>query len=214
MGLREPLHKRSAVIMYAETVLKTYDAVAAVFDRQRDKTLFERRWLDRALNHAPGRKVLDLGCGSGRPLAQYLSDRRAKVTGVDGAAAMIALFKQNLPNAEAVHADMRTLNLGETFDFILAWNSFFHLSPDDQRAMFPVFAAHAAPGAVLMFTSGPAAGEPIGEVGGEPIYHASLNPQDYRALLDAAGFDEISFVPEDPDCQMHSVWLCRKRPSA
>lgn len=37
--------------------------------------------------------------------------------------------------------------------------------------MFPVFAAHAAPGAVLMFTSGPTAGEAIGEWEGEPLYH-------------------------------------------
>ncbi len=214
MGLQGPRHKRSGLHMNAESVLPTYQSVAAAFDRQRDKTLFERRWLDRALSHAPGRRVLDLGCGSGRPLAQYLRDRRATVTGVDGAEAMINLFRENLPEATAVNADMRTLDLAQAFDFVLAWNSFFHLSPDDQKGMFKVFADHTAPGGILMFTSGPAAGEPIGEVGGKPIYHASLNPAEYRALLDAANFEEISFVPEDPDCQMHSVWMCRKRPSA
>ncbi len=213
MGLQDPRHKRSAKHMNAESVLDTYQSVAARFDRERDKTLFERRWLDRALNHAPGRRVLDLGCGSGRPLAQYLTDRRAEVTGVDGAVSMIDLFRKNLPNAEAVHADMRGLELGKTFDIILAWNSFFHLSPDDQRKMFPIFASHAAPDAILMFTSGPAAGEPIGEVGGKPIYHSSLNPTDYRELLDENGFEEICFVPEDPDCQMHSIWMCRKMTS-
>ena len=200
--------------MHAKNVLKTYESVAAIFDRERDKSLFERRWLDRALNHATGRRVLDLGCGSGRPIAQYMADRRATVTGVDGAPAMIELFQKNLPKAEAIVADMRTLDLGRTFDIILAWNSFFHLSPDDQRVMFPVFAAHAAPGAVLLFTSGPAAGEPIGQVGGLPIYHSSFDPPEYRTLLDDNGFEEIAFVPEDPDCQMHSVWMCRKRLSA
>ncbi|GGE45264.1 class I SAM-dependent methyltransferase [Actibacterium pelagium] len=200
--------------MHAKNVLKTYESVAATFDRERDKSLFERRWLDRALNHATGRRVLDLGCGSGRPIAQYMSERRATVTGVDGAPAMIELFQKNLPKAEAIVADMRTLDLGKKFDIILAWNSFFHLSPDDQRGMFPVFAAHAAPGAVLLFTSGPAAGEPIGQVGGQPIYHSSFDPPEYRTLLDDNGFEEIAFVPEDPDCQMHSVWMCRKRPSA
>lgn len=200
--------------MHAKNVLKTYESVAAIFDRERDKSLFERRWLDRALNHATGRRVLDLGCGSGRPIAQYMADRRATVTGVDGAPAMIELFQQNLPKAEAIVADMRTLDLGRTFDIILAWNSFFHLSPDDQRVMFPVFAAHAAPGAVLLFTSGPAAGEPIGQVGGQPIYHSSFDPPEYRTLLNDNGFDVIAFVPEDPDCQMHSVWMCRKRLSA
>ena len=39
---------------------------------------------------------------------------------------------------------------------------FFPLCPEDQREMFPVFRKHAAPKAVLMFTSGPAYGEAIG----------------------------------------------------
>lgn len=195
--------------MRPEDILPTYDRVGPDYARHRDQTLFERRQLDRLLAHAPGRRVLDLGCGAGLPIARYLSDRRARVTGVDGAASMVDLFARNLPEAEAIHADMRGLALGRKFDVILAWNSFFHLSPADQRPMFATFAAHAVPDAVLMFTSGPAAGEPVGEVEGQPIYHASLDPAEYRQLLGAAGFDVISFTPEDPDCGDHSVWLAR-----
>ncbi|WP_172293976.1 trans-aconitate 2-methyltransferase [Pseudoruegeria sp. HB172150] len=200
--------------MGPEDILHTYERVARGYAASRSRSLFERRWLDRMLNHAPGRRVLDLGCGPGKPIAEYLSDRRCAVTGVDGAPAMVALFRQNLPQARAVHADMRHLDLGEEFDAILAWDSFFHLSPDDQRAMFPVFAAHAAPRAVLMFTSGPAAGEPIGKVEGEPVYHASLNPDDYRALLAASGFEVIAFQPRDPDCAGHTIWLARRASTA
>lgn len=201
--------------MRPEDILPTYQRVAAGFARSRDKTLFERKWLDRMLAHTPPpRRVLDLGCGPGRPIAAYLTDRRARVTGVDGAAAMVALFRAAIPGATAHHADMRGLDLGEDFDAILAWNSFFHLSPDDQRAMFPVFAAHAAPGAALMFTAGPRASERVGQVEGEPVYHASLDPEEYRALLDAHGFDEIRFAPEDPDCRGHTIWLARFRGQA
>lgn len=102
---------------------------------------------------------------------------------------------------------MRGLALGRRFDAILAWNSFFHLSPPDQRAMFLVFRAHAAPGAVLMFTSGPRAGEPIGEAGGQPVYHASLDPDEYRGLLASHAFEPIAFVAEDPACRGHTVWM-------
>ncbi|MDF0598173.1 class I SAM-dependent methyltransferase [Psychromarinibacter halotolerans] len=197
--------------MRPEDILPTYERVARGYAASRDKTLFERRWLDRMLNFAPGRRVLDIGCGPGRPIAEYLLDRRCVVTGVDGAPAMVALFRQNLPGADCIRSDMRGLNLGRRFDALLAWDSFFHLSPGDQREMFPTFAAHAAPRAVLMFTSGPDAGEPIGRVEGEPVYHASLSPDEYRACLDAAGFDVVDFKPEDPACAGHSVWLARKR---
>lgn len=197
-----------------DDILPTYERVAQRFARERDRTLFERRWLDRALAHTPGRRVLDLGCGTGVPIARYLTDRRASVTGVDGAEAMVALFAENLPGAQVLQADMRDLALDRDFDVILAWNSLFHLSPADQQAMFPIFAAHAAPGAVLMFTSGPDAGEAWGEAGGAQVYHSSLSPREYRQLLAKHGFALVKFTPEDADCRGHSVWLARRTATA
>lgn len=195
--------------MKPEDILDTYDRLAVEFARARDRTLFERKWLDRILNHAPGRRVLDLGCGPGIPIARYLVDRRATVTGIDGAAAMVTLFHQNLPREEVYHADMRGLVMEREYDVVLAWNSFFHLSPNDQRAMFPVFAAHCAPRAVLAFTAGPRAGEPIGKVHNETVYHASLDPEEYRDLLAAHGFGVLAYVPEDPTCRGHTIWMAR-----
>jgi hypothetical protein len=90
------------------------------------------------------------------------------------------------------------LALQRTFSGILAWDSFFHLCHDDQRRMFPVFRAHAAPNAALMFTSGPAHGEAIGSFGGEPLYHASLDPAEYRSLLDRNGFHTCRMSSRTP----------------
>jgi len=201
--------------MKAEDILSTYDKEAQTFQKLRNKTLFERPWLDRFLAHAPRNagavRVLDLGCGTGQPIAQYLLDRRCVVTGVDGAANMVALFEQNLPKARAIHADMRGLDLGETFDAVLAWDSFFHLSPEDQIPMFEVFARHLAPGGVVMFTTGTDDGEALGQVGDSVVYHASLSPERYRELLAAQGLEVIRHIIEDPDCADHTVWLARKQ---
>ncbi len=106
---------------------------------------------------------------------------------------------------------MRELALGRVFEGVLAWDSCFHLGFDAQRAMFPRFRAHAAPGAPLMFTSGPAHGEAIGSYNGDPLYHASLDPAEYRTLLDANGFDERGHVAEDKACGGRTVWLAQTR---
>ncbi len=197
--------------MRAEDILQTYDRVAHGYVIARDRSLFERRWLDRMINHATGRRLLDLGCGPGVPIGQYLMDRRCRIIGVDGAPAMIDLYRHYVPEAETIVSDMRRLALDRTFDMILAWDSLFHLTPIHQRGMFPVFAAHAQPGTVLMFTSGPEAGEPVGEVAGQRVYHASLDPEEYRAILDDYGFDLVDYCPNDPDCRGHTIWMARAR---
>jgi hypothetical protein len=60
-----------------------------------------------------------------------------------------------------------------------------------------------------MFTSGPRAGEAIGTFHGEPLYHASLAPEEYRVLLDKCGFEVVSYDPEHPACGKHTIWLAR-----
>jgi len=59
--------------------------------------------------------------------------------------------------------------------------------------------------------SGPAYGEKIGTYKDEPLYHASLDGSEYRALLSENGFDVISHVVEDPTCGYRTIWLARRR---
>lgn len=77
--------------------------------------------------------------------------------------------------------------------------------------MFPIFRDHAGPQAPLLFTSGPAFGEVLGTLEGEPLYHASLDPGEYRDLLDANGFEVVAHVAQDAACNGHTVWLARRR---
>jgi SAM-dependent methyltransferase len=172
----------------------------------------EADWLDRFCGLLPPRPaVLDLGCGAGEPIAGYLIEHGCDLTGVDSAPEMIALCEARLPRQAWRVADMRNLSLGRVFDGILAWDSFFHLCHDDQRRMFPVFRAHAAPGAALLFTSGPAYGVAMGTFEGEPLYHASLDGAEYRGLLHENGFAVVAHTIEDPACGARTVWLARLR---
>src|SRR5690348_13065539 len=139
----------------ADRIVDLYDRNAQLFDRDRSRDLFERPWLDRfTAPLSPHGTVLDIGCGMGEPIARRLVEAGYRVTGVDSSSTMIAMCRARLAG-DWIVADMRTLALERRFDGILAWNSFFHLRREDQRAMFPIFRAHAANAAMLMFTSGP-----------------------------------------------------------
>lgn len=191
-------------------IIDLYRRHAAAWARQRGSRMIERSWLDRFRNLLPQHpSVLDIGCGSGEPIARYLTQNGCDITFVDAAPEMIALCRQRFPDRTFHVADMRALSLGRRFHGLLARDSFFHLCAEDQRRMFPVFRAHAAPLAALMFTSGPGQGEAIGTLEGEPLYHASLDPAEYRALLGENGFDVVTHKAEDPECGGHTVWLAQ-----
>ena len=93
----------------------------------------------------PGGTVLDLGCGPGKPMAAYLMTQGFDICGVDSSPTMIALCRENFPERQWFVADMRTLDLGRCFEGIMAWDSFFHLSFDDQRRDVSGLSAHMPP---------------------------------------------------------------------
>ena len=193
-----------------DRIISLYEENAAAWDRLRGRDLHERAWLERFAGRLrEGARVLDIGCGMGEPIARWLVERGFRVTGVDSSPSLIAMCRERFPEAAWHVADMRALALGERFDGLIAWHSLFHLAPDDQRPMFPRFAAHARPGAILMFTSGWADDVSIGEWQGEPLYHASLDPDDYRRLLADNGFELVDHKLRDPDCGDSTVWIAR-----
>jgi trans-aconitate methyltransferase len=161
-------------------IIRLYETYALDWDRERGRSLFEKPWLDKMLSLLPPeRSILDLGCGSGEPVARYFINQGCVVTGVDTSSTLVGMCRDHFPDQNWLTADMRTLSLDRRFDGILAWDSLFHLRHDDQRQMFPIFRSHAAPGAALMFTSGPSHGEAIGTYKGERLYHASLDQDEY-----------------------------------
>ena len=196
----------------AQKIIQIYQKYGRDWTELRGDYLYEKAWLDRFLALLPSTdaNVLDLGCGSGQPIAAYLIENGCQMTGVDRSEVMLEMARESFPEQTWIDADMRHFHFDQQFDGILAWDSFFHLTPDDQRAMFAQFSAHAKLGAALMFTSSPSHGEAIGEMFGEPLYHASLDAEEYRALLAQYSFDVVKMVAEDAECTGHTVWLAKK----
>ncbi|RLZ09977.1 class I SAM-dependent methyltransferase [Acinetobacter sp. 2JN-4] len=194
----------------AKNIIDIYKKHGRAWTERRGNHLYEKTWLDQFLALIPSHsQLLDLGCGSAKPIAAYLIEHGHQITGVDASDVMIEMAQSNFPEQRWIQQDFRHFYADQKFQGIFAWDSFFHLTHNDQRKMFASFAHHARTGTVLMFTSGPAHGEAIGEMFGEPLYHASLSADEYRLLLKQHGFEVIRMVAEDPECAGHTVWLAR-----
>jgi SAM-dependent methyltransferase len=123
----------------------------------------ERQTLDRLQQFAAGRRVLELGVGTGR-CARPLSARGMDVVGVDASAAMLALCRrrdvgQGLP---LVRADLANLPFRSGFGLIYALVSTLTLLPDRtaQRNALMGVACALNPGGCFIDEGDAAAGAP------------------------------------------------------
>ena len=191
-------------------VWKLYETHARAFDRDRGRSLMEHAYLEEIVaTLKPNARVMDLVCGAGEPIARFFIERGFDLTGVDAAPAMIAISKERFPDAKWVVADMRP-RPAAALRRRHRMGQLLHLSRDEQRAMFAVFAKNVTPGGVLLFfTSGARDGEVSGHLYGNELYHASLAPDEYRTLLAASGFEVLRYREEDPECGGHTVWFAQ-----
>ena len=191
---------------------QVYEKNAHRWDQQRPRVFFEQQWLDKFIANIPANgTVLDVGCGAAVPISEYCINQGLTLTGLDASPAMLAMAESRFPEASWIEMDMRALQLETKFDGILSWDGFFHLNQDEQRQTLELFANHLNPNGTLMLTIGHESGEVTGTVAGQPVYHASLAPDEYQTILASLGFKQIEMVFEDEHCGFHSVLLATGR---
>lgn len=196
--------------IHSQTI-QVYERHAKAWDQHRPHVFFEQYWLDKFIRLLPANgQVLDVGCGGGKPIAEYFIKQGFQLTGIDAAIKMLEIAKPRFPQATWINMDMRELNLTTKFDGIVSWDGFFHLNQQEQRQVLTLFAGHLSPDGALLLTIGHEAGEVTGNVEGEEVYHSSLAASEYQSILYTLGFNEIEIVLEDESCGSHSILLAKR----
>lgn len=195
-----------------DNVYQVYDEIINWFDNARTKDLkMEKYYLNFIQKILPLKcKILDVGCGTGEPIAKFLIDEGYIVTGIDASKKMIDLCKQRFPKEKWLIADMRTLDLNEKFHAVIAWHSFFHLPHEDQHSTLKLLASYVDQNGLFIFTSGPEYGEVWSDNGGHELYHASLSTEEYKQLLIDNNFKILTHKIRDSECGEATVWVAQK----
>lgn len=124
--------KKTLVHQLQRQVVKSYGAVAADFDRTREKPWPEFHHFLGYVRR--GARVLDAGCGNGR-LAGFLSEKKVDYMGVDNNSALLSLASRRFPSARFELADFMDPSFGETgaFDNLFCVAAFHHVPGRAER---------------------------------------------------------------------------------
>jgi ubiquinone/menaquinone biosynthesis C-methylase UbiE len=166
------------------------DAIAGQFDAIR--TGFRPKETEyRSLLLAPlepGSRILDLGCGTGRPIASHIASLGHHVTGVDGSEAMLAIVRERLPDHRWLHGKMEDFELADTFHAVVCWDSLFHLPRQHYQPVIAKIHRWLVPGGRMMVSSGILVDEnPDGftdTMFGHELYYDSLSPEDMISTIE------------------------------
>jgi SAM-dependent methyltransferase len=188
-----------------------YDSIAADWHASR-RAFTAKRYVELLAGRlAPGARVLDLGCGTGEPIARHLVGRGFRVVCVDESAAMLEIARRLLPGAEFIRADLCALELDEQFAAVVVWDSLFHVERGRHRSVFEKIAAWLPPGGLLLLSAGGTGHAGFtSEMHGRDFFYSAHDPAETLRLLTSAGFAVELCEEDDASSRGHLAVVARR----
>ena len=173
----------------------SYDSICEKWDEFRKKTVLNTCIDDLSRLIKSGGRILDVGCGTGYPIAAALCRRGFLVTGIDVSQKMLEKARSlSLENATFLNKDLLDYKTNSLFNAIIAFDSLWHIPHERQREIYPLLSSLLLPGGVLLFTHGKQNGEMTGEMYGERFYYSALDSNEVNNLLCKNGFKILLFT--------------------
>jgi SAM-dependent methyltransferase len=176
--------------MHAEA----FDRIGEKYDEafpHKEGQLAAGEWLIRQLRS--GARILDVGCGTGKPTARQLVDAGFEVTGIDISEGMLRLARQNVPEAKLRQLDIVDLeeSLGP-FDAVIDFFSLLMFPRSQIPSMLRRFRDLLVPGGYFLLGMVEANLDyaPIAFLG-SPVRVTGYPRKELRSIVAKAGFEVL-----------------------
>lgn len=161
----------------------------------------------------PNSNILDVGCGSGKPIDSYLISKGMKVTGIDISEAQIELAKSYVPGARYEVRDMSELKDGEyQVDAVVSFFAIFHTPRANHADLLKKFKSFLKPDGYLLITMGASDWEGKEDnFCGSEMYWSHYGAEKNQELTEEAGFEIIFSEVDDAGGEKHLVILAKAK---
>ncbi len=184
-----------------EIVRSGYNKIASRYAESRTDDSEDIQLLSLLVERLPRRAlVLDAGCGSGYPVAQFLA-KSFQVVGVDFAPGQIQLARGKVPDAMFVCADLSNLPFKNgAFDAVCSYYAIIHVPRSEHSKLLTDFNRVLRVGGLGFLCVG--AGdlpEDIGDWQGTEMFWSHYDGETNLRMMKENGFDILwSKVVQDP----------------
>lgn len=163
-----------------------YDRIADQWDEARRRFYGrERDYLDTLLSGLPAQaRVIDLGCGTGRPMAEYVIGKGHRVMGVDQSAALLERARSRFPGEHWILSSIEAYPFDGRFDAAILWDSLFHIARVRHEPILRSVTAMLPAGGRLMLTVGGSDHPSFTDtMFGQEFFYDSNTPEQTEKLL-------------------------------
>jgi cyclopropane fatty-acyl-phospholipid synthase-like methyltransferase len=171
--------------------------------------------IDWLLHNLPAHaSVLDIGCGSGRPVCSSLASAGHHVEGIDVSSAMIAACKQNVPTATFQKIDIKDFEpaAGQKYDAITVYFTFLASMTQNQiRGHIARVYKWLKEGGLFVFATVPISANNVElEWMGRRIVTSSLSRDEVLEAVKAAGFQVVKVVDDKLTPNAVEAGICKE----
>ena len=170
-----------------------YDLISEDWGRAR-KTLppKDRLLFNQFIDTLPEKaRILDLGCGTGIPIAKLLSDKGFSLLGIDRSEKLLKVAQENVPNAIFQRGEIEDYHIEGAYEGVVMWDSLFHIPAGKHRAILEKIYQSLTLGGLIILSSGGSEGEIGGFTDfmfGVEFFYDALPPQELCRVCEDIGY--------------------------
>jgi len=188
-----------------------YNKAARAYSKGRDQFKNDK-YLDRLDSLLkPNSVILDVGCGSGKPVTEFFVNHGHQVTGIDISKEQIKLAKENVPQGLFEVRDMSLLKPGEyAVDAIVSFYTIFHIPREQHLGLLKKLHTFLNDDGVLLITMGATDWEGNEEFFGVQMHWSHYGKDKNSQMVREAGFELLVDEIDDSGGEEHQVIMARK----